>query len=123
MCMEVMLCTWQHRGAGDHLGLVSYTEGVENKADKANLEQCNLKLNYRDANDALLSFPPQSDCVSLFRPFNPAPGSGPSPPVQFPGPRSHHAFAIRLITMTTHWNAAYLLPLWLGNRCSCCACV
>lgn len=56
-------------GAGDHLRLVSYIEGVENKADKANLEQCNLKLNYQDANEALLSFPPPNDCISLSRQF------------------------------------------------------
>lgn len=49
----------------DSLGLVSYTEGVENKVDKANLEQCNLKFKYQDANEALLSFPPPNDFVSL----------------------------------------------------------
>ena len=51
----------------DHRGLVSYTEGVENKVDKANLEQCNLKFKYQDANEARLSFPPPNDCVSLSR--------------------------------------------------------
>lgn len=49
----------------DHLGLVSYTEGVEDKVDKANLEQCNLRFKYQDANKARFSFPPPNDCGSL----------------------------------------------------------
>lgn len=51
----------------DHLGLISYTEGVEDKVDKANLEQCNLRFKYQDANEACFSFPPPSDCSSLSR--------------------------------------------------------
>lgn len=51
----------------NHLGLVSYTEGVEDKLDKANLEQYNLKFKNQDANEACFSFPPPTDCSSLSR--------------------------------------------------------
>lgn len=59
------MCAWH--GCRDHLGLVSYTEGVEDKVDKANLEQCNLRFNYQDANEARFSFPPPYYCSSLSR--------------------------------------------------------
>lgn len=51
----------------DHLGLVSYTEGVENKVDKASLEQRDLKFKCQGAREALLSFPPPNDCISFSR--------------------------------------------------------
>lgn len=51
----------------DHLGLVSYTEGLENKVDKANLEQRDLKFKYQDAREALLSFPLPNNCISFSR--------------------------------------------------------
>jgi len=80
-CGEVVVsaCSVRRR---DRLGLVSYTEGVENNVDKANLEQRNLKFKYRDAHEAHLSFPPPNRCGSLSRQFAcglPAPSSGPLP--------------------------------------------
>lgn len=70
MSMEVVVssCTCvSGTRCRDHLGLVSYTEGVEDKIDKANLEWCNLRFNYQDAIEAHFSLPPPNYCHSLSR--------------------------------------------------------
>lgn len=67
----------EHRGDGELLHMCAWHavqgppgtrllhEGVEDKVDKANLEQCNLRFKYQDANKACFSFPPPNDCGSL----------------------------------------------------------